>query len=340
MINFSSHLGAFVVKIPSDRKVYNLPMKIRWAILFFFLTACTTALLTPHTPTPSPTPTYTSIPPTHTLRPFETPPPSPTPVPTVRFAVIGDYGRAGDPLAAVAALVDSWQVDFIITTGDNNYPLGEASTIDENIGQYFHAYIYPYQGEYGPGAEVNRFFPSMGNHDWYSQNGQPYLDYFTLPGNERYYDFQWDFIHFFVLSSDWQEPDGISKRSAQAAWLQEALAASTAPWKVIYFHHAPYASGYHRDTAYMQWPFKEWGADVVLSGHDHIYERLLINGLTYFVNGLGGGARYAITAPHTGSQVRYQARHGAMLVEATPTQMTFQFIDIDGDIIDEYILSR
>jgi hypothetical protein len=258
----------------------------------------------------------------------------------VRFAVIGDYGKAGAPLAAVAALIDSWQVDLIITTGDNNYPLGEVSTIDENIGQYFHAYIYPYQGEYGPGADINRFFPSMGNHDWYSRTGQPYLDYFTLPRNERYYDFQWDFIHFFVLSSDWYEPDGIGKRSAQAAWLQETLAASTAPWKVVYFHHAPYASGYHRDTPHMQWPFREWGASVVISGHDHIYERLLINDLPYFVNGLGGGARYAITAPRTGSQVRYQAHHGAMLVDATPTQMTFQFINIDGEVIDIYSLVK
>lgn len=308
-------------------------MKVRWVILIFFLASCTTVLSTPPTPIPTSTPTET---PTPTI----TPTPSPTPIPIVRFAVIGDYGMAGDPLAAVADLVDSWQVDFIITTGDNNYPLGEARTIDENIGQYFHAYIYPYQGEYGPGAEVNRFFPSMGNHDWYSQYGQPYLDYFTLPGNERYYDFQWDFIHFFVLSSDWYEPDGISKRSPQAAWLQETLAASIAPWKVVYFHHAPYASGYHRDTTHMQWPFKDWGADVVLSGHDHIYERLIINDFPYFVNGLGGAARYALTAPHTGSQVRYQSRHGAMLVKATPTQITFQFINIDGDVIDNFILSR
>ena len=62
--------------------------------------------------------------------------------------MIGDYGEAGQPEADVAALVDSWEVDFIVTVGDNNYPDGEASTIDENIGQYYRAYIYPYQGNY------------------------------------------------------------------------------------------------------------------------------------------------------------------------------------------------
>jgi hypothetical protein len=258
----------------------------------------------------------------------------------VRFAVIGDYGTAGEPLAAVAAMIDSWEVDLIITTGDNNYPLGEARTIDENIGQYFHEYIFPYQGEYGPGTEANRFFPSMGNHDWYSDSGGPYLDYFTLPGNERYYDFQWDFIHFFVLSSDWAEPDGIGQRSEQAAWLEEALAASTAPWKIVYFHHAPYSSGYYGDIAHMQWPFNDWGASVVISGHNHHYERLLIDDLPYFVNGLGGGARYPIYTPRAGSEVRYRARHGAMLVDATPTQMTFQFINVEGEVIDNYTIEK
>ena len=56
---------------------------------------------------------------------------------TVTLAVIGDFGDAGQPEADVAALVDSWQVDYVLTTGDNNYPNGEASTLDANIGQYY-----------------------------------------------------------------------------------------------------------------------------------------------------------------------------------------------------------
>ena len=63
-------------------------------------------------------------------------------------------------------MVDRWGVDAIVTVGDNNYPDGAAATIDANIGQYYHAYIAPYQGTYGAGAEMNRFFPALGNHDW------------------------------------------------------------------------------------------------------------------------------------------------------------------------------
>jgi hypothetical protein len=62
----------------------------------------------------------------------------------VRFAVIGDYGLASQPEADVANLVRGWNPDLIITTGDNNYPLGAQSTIDQNIGQYYYDFIYPY----------------------------------------------------------------------------------------------------------------------------------------------------------------------------------------------------
>ena len=108
-----------------------------------------------------------------------------------RFAVIGDFGLSGTTEEDVANLINSWNVDFIITLGDNNYPDGKASTIDENIGQYYHQYIYPYIGSYGEGSDVNRFFPSLGNHDWHTNPPQPHYDYFELPNNERYYDFVW-----------------------------------------------------------------------------------------------------------------------------------------------------
>ena len=70
----------------------------------------------------------------------------------LRVAVIGDYGEAGQPEADVAALIDRWGVDAIVTAGDNNYMDGAAETIDANIGQYYHAYIAPYVGTYGAGA--------------------------------------------------------------------------------------------------------------------------------------------------------------------------------------------
>ncbi|MCA9712885.1 MAG: metallophosphoesterase, partial [Myxococcales bacterium] len=112
------------------------------------------------------------------------------------FAVIGDYGLAGQPEADVANLVKSWNSDFIVTTGDNNYPNGTAETIDQNIGQYYQEFIYPYKGKYGNGATTQRFFPSLGNHDWGGNGVKPYLEYFGFRKNQTYYEFAQGPVHF------------------------------------------------------------------------------------------------------------------------------------------------
>jgi tartrate-resistant acid phosphatase type 5 len=286
--------------------------------------------------TPSPVATSTS---TNTPTATQTPTATPTPQP-VRFAVIGDYGDSSQGEADVADLVKSWNPDIIITTGDNNYPDGEAATIDEHVGQYYHDYIYPYNGTYGAGAETNRFFPSLGNHDWHAPDAQPYLDYFELPGNERYYDFVWGSVHFFALDGDSDEPDGVNKSSVQAAWLKERLAQSNSPWNIVYNHFPPYSSALHGNSDWMQWPFQEWGASAVLAGHDHTYERIIRNGFPYFVNGLGGQSRYDFNSPVEGSQVRYNDDFGAMLVEADWHTITFQFINCQGDVIDTYSMEK
>jgi len=276
----------------------------------------------------------------------EVPTQTPASIPTntsdlsVRFAVIGDYGGGGAPEADVASLLASWQPDLVITVGDNNYPDGAAETIDANIGQFYRAFIHPYQGGYGQGADINRFFPTLGNHDWTTDNAQPYLDYFTLPGNERYYDFTWGPVHFFALDSDSREPDGVGSSSPQAAWLQAGLASSTAPWNIVYMHHPPYSSGMHGSVDWTRWPYQEWGADAVLSGHDHTYERLLVDGFPYFINGLGGGAIYYFVDILDGSQIRYNDDYGAMLVDADPGQITFQFITRQGVTVDTFTLDK
>ncbi|MCC2547191.1 metallophosphoesterase [Hymenobacter sp. BT175] len=256
-----------------------------------------------------------------------------------RFAAIGDYGQAGPAEQDVATLVKSWNPDFIITLGDNNYNVGDSSTIDANVGQYYHEYIGNYRGKYGPGAAENRFFPSLGNHDMYTRDGEAYLRYFTLPGNERYYEFVKGDVHFFVLNSYDSEPDGISSTSRQARWLQQELAASQSRWKVVYFHHAPYSSGSHGSTTTMRWPFRQWGASMVLAGHDHHFERLRVDGLPYYVNGLGGKSLYWLRPrPVKGSEVLYNADYGAMLLQATPDSLTVQFYTRTGKRIDSHTL--
>lgn len=253
----------------------------------------------------------------------------------VVVAAIGDYGLAGEPAWAVAETVKSWQPDCIITLGDNNYPDGAAATIDANIGQYYQQFIHPYQGSYGPGAEQNRFFPCLGNHDWVVADLSPYLDYFSLPHNERYYYVDRGPLRLCALDSMPGEPDGVEADSIQATWLRETLAASTAAWNIVYMHHPPYSSGMHGSSEWMRWPFQAWGADLVLAGHDHTYERIIVDGLTYLVNGLGGGARYERgNQPVAGSQVFFNADHGALHIAAGTQQLAFQFVTRNGVVVD------
>lgn len=260
----------------------------------------------------------------------------------VVIGVIGDYGNGSVSERSVAELVKSWNPDFIMTLGDNNYPSGLAEDIDKNIGQFYHEFIHPYQGSYGQGAVSNRFFPALGNHDYGATIGigyaGPYLSYFTLPGNERYYNYRYGPVEVFALNSEIPEPDGNTNGSVQAQWLESHLAASTARWKLVYFHVPPYSSGaYWGSHGYMQWPFAEWGASAVLSGHDHLYERVLTNGIPYFVNGLGGASKYDfLTNPIAGSQVRFNEDFGAMRIEATESNIVFNFVTEFDIVVDAY----
>ena len=273
------------------------------------------------------------------------------------FAVIGDYGDDDDNTREVADMVKSWQPDFIITTGDNDYSdgayRGTSEGLELAVGQYFHEYIGNYQGGEGPGASENRFFPTPGDHDWGDTCDDPdglddYLAYFTLPddssGNERYYEFTEGAVHFIsVHSIDGCEPDGVTVDSAQAAWARDALLASTSQFNVVYFHNPPYSSGErHVDGGvHMRWPWDEWGADLVLSGDDHIYERIERDGVTYIVNGLGGlDLHDLVDTPVDGSITRFTGEHGAMRIEVFDDRLEASFITVSGTTVETFVIER
>jgi tartrate-resistant acid phosphatase type 5 len=143
-------------------------------------------------------------------------------------------------------------------------------------------------------------------------------------------------VHFFALDSDENEPDGVGSLSVQAAWLQQGLASSTSSWNIVYFHYPPYSSGMEGSITWMRWPFAAWGADAVLTGHDHTYERLAVDGIPYFVNGLGGGGIYNFVDALPESQFRYNANYGAMLGSASERDLRFEFTSRTGELIDKY----
>jgi hypothetical protein len=156
--------------------------------------------------------------------------------PGVTFAAFADYGSDSTGERRVADLVKSWNPDLIITGGDNLY---SPTSIDNAIGKYYSDFIGNYHGNWGSGSSTNRFFPAIGNHDYTEGGGwADYQAYFTLPGNERYYDFVRGPIHFFAIDSNpagigAAPGDGRSPTSVQGNWLRNGLAAPLA-LKIVY----------------------------------------------------------------------------------------------------------
>ncbi len=283
----------------------------------------------------------------------------PLPSSSTVFAVIGDYGNDSDEEGEVAEMVKSWNPEFVITLGDNNYSDGELETIEENVGQYYCDFIYnPDAPEHlrcnGAATQEkrNRFFPSLGNHDVRTDDGEPYYQYFTLPGNERYYDFTWGSVHLFVIDSATDEDEDLECcDNPQAIWLKDRLAASSSSFNLVYFHHPPYSTGDHGSNDEMQWPFEEWGAHAVLCGHDHIYERIhkIANPeFPYFICGVGGKSDKDCGKEDLENEDDFDVTciddiHGAMRVIATPATIRFQLFSIEQDDeapLDEFLIRK
>jgi tartrate-resistant acid phosphatase type 5 len=273
------------------------------------------------------------------------------------FAIIGNYGTGDGRESAVAAMVAKWRPSFVITTGNNYYKTaGGKGTgkYDMSAGAYYGNWMKDISttgSKFPTGkAAVNSFFPALGTHDYTDATPGPgtYVDYFNLPGatltnssgNERYYDFVKGPIHFFVLNSNPQEPDGTSATSKQALWLQKQLGSATERWKIVVCHHPPYSSdAQHSSTPYMRWPFADWGAFAVVSGRSNTYERVLNNGVAYMVNGLGGTAPpSAFAAAQAGSTNRFDTGWGAQKVTITDVSLDFEFYTVDGRMVDRFRL--
>src|SRR5207302_10655776 len=141
-------------------------------------------------------------------------------------------------------------------------------------------------------------------------------------------------------------PDGRTASSKQGQWIKSRILGSSAPWKIVDFHHPAYSSGHHGCTTAMQWPLEQWAVDAVINGHDHDYERILRDDnkdgqkLVYFVAGLGGQSKSAFSTIVKGSAFRYDAQFGALFIVASDTQVRFNFRNIKGDLVDTYLLTK
>lgn len=190
-------------------------------------------------------------------------------------------------------------------------------------------------------------YPVLGNHE---ERAQLFFDYFSLPGNEAWYSFDFGNAHFVVLDSP--NEDQMESDSEQIRWLHDDLAASTATWKFVNFHHPPFSSGgfYHAsdrlELKNLLHPiFEQYEVDFVFAGHDHNYERMLPIGskngdhkVTYVVVGNGGTPlRWVGTREWT---VHAQRVFGFVTVDIDGPRLRLQSQTLDGDVIDELTLDK
>ncbi|MEK7216498.1 MAG: metallophosphoesterase, partial [Chloroflexota bacterium] len=236
----------------------------------------------------------------------------------VRFAVIGDSGTGKDGQYRVAEQMVAWHdrrpYELVLMLGDNIYGwLWRGGRKQEFADKFDRPY-----------AELLRrgvvFRAALGNHDMYTRRGGNLIESyerFHIDGAEGYYRFTageepggGPLVEFFVLNST--RLDNNKHDPAQLAWLEEALAASTARWRIAYLHHPLYSTGashgedkrlrvkleplFHRvaASASSNGPTANSAprVQVVLSGHDHIYQRFHPQqGIVYFVLGSSGKLR-------------------------------------------------
>jgi tartrate-resistant acid phosphatase type 5 len=282
---------------------------------------------------------------------------------SITFAAVADFGGVSGPPADVAQLVRSWSPDVVVAAGDLVYPDGgtpeDEDRFETQVAAHYHWAIGGYSGPYGPGPAVNRFLPALGNHDYDDGPLSRYLTFFNLPGTERYYTVKRGPVQFFFIDSYGYGPtaDGpggtpvagtgaspgvgssdLSSTGPQAVWLQQQLAASDCPWRVVVWHHPPETSAvdYSPGYAVMNWPLGEWGADVLITGHSHVYERIhRTDGVLHLITGWSGHSlREFSGSPVATSQFRYSADYGAVRFTVNQTSFTAEAINRQGDVVD------
>lgn len=249
---------------------------------------------------------------------------------SVRFAVIGDSGTGEAAQYQVAKEMESYRkaagFDFVLMLGDNIY--GGHSTRD-----FERKFEQPYKPLLDAGV---KFYASLGNHD--DPNEERLYKPFNMNG-ERYYNFKRGNVEFFALDSTYMDP-------RQLDWLEKGLRNSSADWKICFFHHPLYSDGkFHGPDTNLRSQlaplFLKYGVNVVLSGHEHVYERIKPEqGIYYFVLGNSGQLRMHNLRPSSDMQTGLDTDQGFMLVEISHDKLYFQTMSRAGKTVDASMLLR
>jgi hypothetical protein len=273
----------------------------------------------------------------------------------ITFAGLGDSrpgSTSSDPSTSarnVAAQMDQRDFAFAIHTGDIVYGGGVCTGSDSGWNQYLRGYFDLYEDS----IKQAPFYTAIGNHELGSGSASCGYDAYTgvyyLPENapsgdeERYYSFDWGNIHVVVLNTEQTYSTG----STQYNWLENDLQNTDRRWIVAAFHRPAYSSGPHGSEEavqdYLVPLFEQYGVDVVLNGHDHIYERTCPikdgacttiddGGVVYFVTGGAGASSY--TPDTDWFTAKASNKHHFMMLSVDDCTMNIETIDDQGNVFD------
>jgi len=244
----------------------------------------------------------------------------------------GDIGVCGStPAIETGLMLDSLD-GTILAVGDLAYRHGTA--------EEFATCYDPVWGRHKA-----RTRPSPGNHEYESSSAQPYYDYFggqAGSSGQGFYSFRAG--DWLVLSLNSNVPVGGS--TAQGQWIRSELIANNSRCALAYFHHPLYSSGPNGDNARLAglWQMLyEQGVDVIISAHEHLYERYApmspdgqrndTRGIRQFIVGTGGAGLYTVTRVHAQSEVQLIA-HGLLKLTLTAQGYSWEFLQVGGGRTD------
>jgi acid phosphatase type 7 len=245
------------------------------------------------------------------------------------FAVVGDFGSGTSDETAVASLIESWHPDFVLTVGDNAYPMGSKELLDRDI--------------FRPYAAVMResaWFPALGNHDVEADGGEPELEAFHSLGTERWYRFTWGNAAVVVLDSD----TSVAPGSPQLRFARQAFARRSC-FRFAAWHHPPWEPpgkvtnpGLRRNLVPL---VQKDGIQVVFDGHLHAYARSRPHdGVVYVAVGTGGASLSTDARTLTIPSARVvQGRFGALRVDVAGRIASFRYETVDGQVRDRFHLT-
>jgi 3',5'-cyclic AMP phosphodiesterase CpdA len=216
--------------------------------------------------------------------------------------------------------------EFVITLGDNLLTGSQPSDFDQD-------FAVPYKPLLDAGVP---FYATLGNHD---ESNERFYKPFNMNG-ENYYTFKKGNVRFFALDTNYMD-------QKQTAWIEAQLRdAGTGGWKICFFHHPLYSSGKYHGSALdlrkvLEPLFVKYGVDVVLAGHDHVYERVRPQqGIYYFTEGASGELRAGNLAASAITAKGFDTDRSFLMIEIAGDDLYFQATSRTGTTVDSGVIRR